>query len=191
MSVQNGVSEGDFHGDEFVVKSGLIGTTYVIKMGTGEELLWARRRFFADGLTYLYSDDADELRFRYEDVTGGDNERFRFVEEESGQQLATLERVDEHSRYRWQLETERDGIRVQIVGEEGTTPVLDPQKGRHMTVTDTNGESVGSVDRRLLAIHFMFDVEFEGLDDVTKAAVLLAVPLLYDAMRYQSSGWDQ
>lgn len=175
-----------FRGDSFVVKSGLVGMDYVIKTGVGEPLLRAQREFFADGLGYVYTDESEVDRFRYEE-TGADGQcrQFELVDASTDAHLATLERT-EGSWHRWRLDAGPSGT-VEIVGEPGEIPIFDPQRGRHMTVEGSGGERVGSVDRRILAVHFMFDVEITGLQGDAKAAVLLAVPLLYDAMQAHSS----
>lgn len=188
MSVHDAVSDVGFDGDSFVVKSALVGPDYAIKTGAGKVLLHAERRFFAEGLTYEYSDESDEVRFRFE-ATDGAKDRFHLVDVTTDQPLATLRRSDDDSWYRWTLET--DETVVEIVGETGSIPIFEPQKGRHMAVRSPAGEDLGRVDRRLLSIRFTFDVELPGLDRVARAAVVLAVPLVYDAMREQSSMWEQ
>lgn len=189
MSQQDVVGGIDFPGETFVVKSALIGTDYVIKTGSGEELVWAKRSYFADDLRYVYSDDNDETLFRFErpgDAEGHD--RFVLVEDRSEEVIAVIERDDMDSWNRWRVnpvDTTSGG--AWIVGESGWIPFLTSQQGRSMTVLGENDVEVGSIDRRTLAVHFMFDVELHGLKGVTKAVVLLSVPPLYDAIQEGSS----
>jgi hypothetical protein len=180
----------DLSGGSFVVQSPLVGTRYAIRTAAGETLLEAKRLFFDEGLTYVYSDAAGERRVRSEDATEEGLDRFRFVAKESGQGLATLERSDEGSWYRWRLET-AEGSEVLIEGESGSIPILDPQKGRHIAIRTPDGDPVGSADRRLLSLRFTFDVEIDGVGQDLKAGVLLAIPLLYDAMQKGHSTWER
>lgn len=182
--------EGRFSGDAFVVQSPLIGTDYTIKSASGSELFRAERRFFADDFTYVYSDDTGEELFRYELEGEDERNRYRLVYTQTDQHVATLSQSDERDRFHWRLHTESEGTVVHITGQAGSVPVLDPQRGRHMSITDADGQSVGQVDRRLLALHFTFDVDLRGLTNAAKLSTLLAVPLLYDAMRQQPTDWD-
>ncbi|MFB6150745.1 MAG: hypothetical protein ABEJ40_02960 [Haloarculaceae archaeon] len=187
MESRDVVGGVDFSGESFVVASALFGTTYSVETAAGETLLEARRTYSGEPLRYVYADDSGAERFRFEGAGGDERGAFEFFDAESEERLATLERADE-GWYRWRLNAEPDE-RVAIVGEEGRVPLLDSQRGRHMTMRAPDGETVGSVDRRILAVRFIFDVELPGLAGVAKAAALLAVPLLYDAMRELPSAW--
>lgn len=185
MSQQDVVGGIDFPGETFVVKSALIGTDYVVKTESGEELVWAKRSYFADDLRYVYSDEDDETLFRFERPGGEEShDRFVLVEDRSEEPLAVIERTDTDTWHQWQVSpVDKSAEQARVVGESGWIPALTSQRGRHMTVFGADDVEVGSVDRRTLAVHFMFDVELPGLSGVTKAAVLLSVPPLYDAMQ--------
>jgi hypothetical protein len=189
MSRQVTVGGVDFSGETFVVKSALVGTDYVIKTGDGRELVRARRSYFADTLEYSYTDGDGETIFRYERATQEEAPvRFRLVEKDTTTPLATLEPEDESSWSQWRLETPNEtGGPIYIEGKSGRIPFLTPKRGRRMEITGADDQQIGSVNRRTLAVHFMFDVELPGVSDVAKPPLVLAVPMLYDAMREKGS----
>lgn len=192
MDAQTAIDGIDFSGESFVVRAALIGTDYVLTTSTGAALLRAERRFFEGAFGYRYYEEGDdEPRFRYDDASENGLNRFELVDESTGEALATIERDAEDSRYRWRLETGGESTRLLIVGEPSPIPVLDPQRGRHMSIYDESGTQIGSVDRRLLAIHFTFDVELTETSEDAKVAAVLAVPLLYDAMQKRPTAWDR
>ena len=175
----------DLSGDSFVIQSSLLGPDYVIKTADGTELLWTRRQFFDESTEYLYLDDADEVCFRYERRAPGS---FRLVDVRTETTLGTLEREDEDVSYRWEIRpAESDGVTARIVGEKRRVSLLRSQRGQSMSILGPDGADAGRVSRRLLAVHFTFDVEITGLDRTTKTLVLLAVTLLYDVMQESSS----
>jgi uncharacterized protein YxjI len=191
MGTRDVVGGIDFSGESFVIKSGLVGVDYAIKSGTGERLLTAERKFFADSMTYVYKDDADEVRFRYgpaEDSQPG--QAFDLIDATAETPLVTLSRADRESSREWVLDAGSGNGAVHIASKSSRIPLLASQPGENMEVTDAGGEDLGSVSRRILAVHFTFDVELPGVDGVPKAATLLAVPMLYDLMQERSVPWE-
>lgn len=180
----------DFSGESFVVRSALVGLDYAVESASGEQLVTTQRKFFAKSMKYEYKDDDDRVRFRYE--TGGEEaagQQFQFVDATSETTLATLERTDPESSKRWAISTD-GAVRARVESEQGRIPLLKSQPGEKMSVTGPNGESLGSVERRILAVRFTFDVELTGLTGPAKAAVLLAIPMLYDLMQERSVPWE-
>lgn len=187
MSGDDTVGGIDFTGQSFAVKSALIGTDYVIETGTGRALLKTRRSFFDETVEYKYRDGDETVRFRYEQRQ---SEGFRFVDTRTETTLGTLQREAAESNHRWTVETVESGrTHAVIVGEKRRVSLLRSQRGRAMSVRGPDGEYLGSVGRRRLAIRFTFGVELPGLAGVPKAMVLLAVPLLYDVMQESGSGY--
>lgn len=173
----------DFSGESFVVKSALIGTNYALKTAAGTELLRCKRLFFDEDVAYVYLDDSGTERLRYEradgaETTGG----YVLVESETETTLATLDRADDDAP-RWDVTPASSASAVaSIEAEPSGLPVIGSTSGRKMKITDSTGEQIGTVRRRLLAVHFMFDVDISGIAAVPRAAVVLAVPMLYDVI---------
>lgn len=189
MGPRDVVGGVDFSGESFVVRSALVGLDYAIASASGEQLVTTERKFFAEGMKYEYKDDTDRVRFRYEPSGEGATGQFQLVDATSEAVLATLERADPESRKRWAISTD-GALRARVASAKGRVPLLRSQPGEKMAVTGPNGESLGSVERRILAVRFTFDVELTGLTGPAKAAVLLAVPMLYDLMQERSVPWE-
>lgn len=184
MSPPDTVSGVDFSGEAFAVRSALVGTDYVIRTAAGEDLLWAKRRFFDERKEYEFRNDDDDLVFEYVRASPVEGRtRFEFLEADTGTRLATLLQAEE-SEMRWEVRPESTGeVAAYIEGETGRLPVIQSANGRRMDVTTADGSTGGRVRTRTLSIHFTFDVDLPELHGAAKAAALLAVPLLYDEMQ--------
>jgi uncharacterized protein YxjI len=191
MGTRDVVGGVDFSGESFVIKSGLVGVDYAIKSESGERLLTTERKFFADNMTYVYKDDADEERFRYGPAEDGPpGQAFQFVDVTGETPPVTLSRADPESSREWVIDAGSRNGAIHVASKSSRIPLLASQPGENMEVTDAAGERLGSVSRRILAIHFTFDVELPGVEGVPKAATLLAVPMLYDLMQERSVPWE-
>lgn len=166
-----------FVGDSFVVRSGFVGTDYVIMTGDGQELLWTRRQYFDEETEYRYLDESDTVRYQY---LKHDEGSFRLVGGDTETVLATVERAEEPGH--WGVETSA-GDRVVLVGEKRRISLFRTQRGRTMRVLDEAGTQVGESSRRLLALRFTFDIDLAKAPESVKGPVVLAVPMLYDVMQ--------
>lgn len=188
MGQRNDIGGVDFSAESFVVQSALFGTDYAIKTAAGEKLLRAERRFFDTQNEYVYKEDG-EVVLRYDNVDEGTGDQFQLLDVKSGTVLGTLTQAD--SRFRWELDaTQGGGGRARIVSEKGRLSFLYQGRGRSMEILATDGTTAGNVERRTLSTRLTFDVDVPGLDGVTRAAAVLAVPLLFDMMKGTSMGWE-
>lgn len=185
MSTPDTVSGIEFAGESFAVESALLGMDYAIKAESGGELLWAKRRFFDERDEYEFRGEDDVLVFQYVRADPVDGRtRFHLVDGESGTVLASLVQEEEGSKYRWEVRpASTDEVGARIEAQSGRLPVIQSPNARQMDITTADGRAIGQARKRLLSVRFTFDVDLPELHGVTKAATLLAVPLLYDEMQ--------
>jgi hypothetical protein len=179
MTADATVNDIDFSGESFILQSAFFGTDYALKTPAGKTLLSVRRAFFDATVEYAYRDETETERFRYE-RSGDDPSSYAFVDSHSDETLVVLTPSVDDPRY-WNVVDGRSGASVATIEAElSGLPFIRSRTGRRMTVTAPDGETIGTIRRRLLAFRFTFDVEITSVAPSVRAAIVLAVPLIYD-----------